>query len=386
MKVGIITIHNSPNYGACLQSYALYRYIVNQGIDCELIDLKRPVHVGYVESPDFKPYYTPKTSIIVKIKSIVKRIIKPQTISKESTNSKRIKNFDEFNKSIKLSTPYYSIDSLYSNPPQYDIYISGSDQLWNPEQPFPIEPYFLTFVRNSSAKKISYASSIGISSLDSSQIKDFSRWLSSYDAISVREPDAAKILQPHLKQKIEIVADPTFLLDKEDWKNVIGYQQDERKDRIKYLLVYSVEEENNGKIFETAHAIARLRGLKIYAVIGRYSLSLRKFACDRVYSCASPACFLRLMLDADFVVASSFHGTAFSLNFNKDFVSILPDRFSVRQRSLEVLFPSISERIRGLESFDVKTLQPLDYADINLRLAHLRAASQVRLKEILCND
>ncbi len=132
--------------------------------------------------------------------------MKPRSVSKESTNSKRIAKFDDFNKAIKLSTPYYSIDSLYDNPPLYDVYISGSDQLWNPEQPFPIEPYFLTFVQNSNAKKISYASSIGISSLEPLQVRDFTRWLSSYDAISVREPEAARILQPHLKQKIEIVA------------------------------------------------------------------------------------------------------------------------------------------------------------------------------------
>lgn len=303
MKVGIITIHNSPNYGACLQSYALYRYIVNQGIDCELIDLKRPVHVGYVESPDFKPYYTPKTSMIVKIKSIVKRIIKPQTISKESTNSKRIKNFDEFNKSIKLSTPYYSIDSLYSNPPQYDIYISGSDQLWNPEQPFPIEPYFLTFVRNSSAKKISYASSIGISSLDSSQIKDFSRWLSSYDAISVREPDAAKILQPHLKQKIEIVADPTFLLDVKEWK-LLACDYSERG----YILCFMLGLQP--ALLNEALRVSNNLGKKLI-VIGQ-----RNIPKDKRYTLiddAGPKEFLGLIKSSDCVFTDSFHGTVFSI-------------------------------------------------------------------------
>ena len=95
-RIGIITIHNSPNYGACLQSYALYKYIVNQGLECELIDLKRPIHTGYIESPDFKPYYIRKESVLEKTKGIARRLLKPRSVSKESTNSKRIAKFDDF--------------------------------------------------------------------------------------------------------------------------------------------------------------------------------------------------------------------------------------------------------------------------------------------------
>ena len=149
------------------------------------------------------------------------------------------------------------------------------------------------------------------------------------------------------------------------------------------LLVYSVEEKNNPRIFEAARAIAKQRGLRLYAVIGGDPFKLRKFGCDRIFSFASVPCFLRLMIGADFVVASSFHGTVFSLNFNKEFVSILPDRFSVRQRSLEVLFPSIAGRVKGLDPFDPAALSPLDYGEINRRLGELRASSEARLKEIL---
>lgn len=349
MKIGIITIHNSPNYGACLQSYALYKYIVSQGLECELIDLKRPIHDGYVESPDFRPYYIYKESAWKKAKGFVKRFLKPQSVSKESTNPKRIIKFNEFNREIKYSTPYYSIDSLYDNPPSYDVYISGSDQLWNPEQPFPIEPYFLTFVRNSNAKKISYASSIGISSLDSRQIKDFSRWLSSYDAISVREPDAAKILQPHLKQKIEIVADPTFLLDVNEWKS-LACDYSERGYILCFMLGFQPA------LLSEALRVANDLSKKLI-VIGQ-----RNIPKDKRYTLiddAGPKEFLGLIKSSDCVFTDSFHGTVFSILLGiKNFFSYVA-KGNKRASRLETLLSPLGLLDRIIKNDDFSKVDDL---------------------------
>lgn len=355
-KVGIITIHNSPNYGACLQSYALYKYIVNQGLECELIDLKRPIHKGYVESPDFKPYYIHKLSIWEKAKGVARRILKPQSVSKESTNPKRIAKFDDFNKEIKLSTPYYSIDSLYENPPLYDVYISGSDQLWNPEQPFPIEPYFLTFVKNRKAKKISYASSIGISSLESRQIEDFTRWLSSYDAISVREPDAAKILQPHLKQKIEIVADPTFLLDIDEWR-LLAHDYKERGYILCFMLGFQPP------LLNEVLRISNSTGKKL-VVIGQ-----RGVPKDKRYTLiddAGPKEFLGLIKCADCVFTDSFHGTVFSILLGvKNFFSYVA-RSNRRASRLETLLSSFGYLDRIIRNDDFSKVDVLLNQGINI--------------------
>lgn len=229
--------------------------------------------------------------------------MKPRSVSKESTNSKRIAKFDDFNKAIKLSTPYYSIDSLYDNPPLYDVYISGSDQLWNPEQPFPIEPYFLTFVQNSNAKKISYASSIGISSLEPLQVRDFTRWLSSYDAISVREPEAARILQPHLKQKIEIVADPTFLLDVNEW-NLLAHDYSEKGYILCFMLAFQPV------LLTEALRVSNDLGKKLI-VIGQRGIPKNKRY--TLIDDAGPREFLGLIKCADCVFTDSFHGTVFSI-------------------------------------------------------------------------
>lgn len=371
MKIGIITIHNSPNYGACLQSYALYKYIVNQGLECELIDLKRPIHDGYVESPDFRPYYIYKESVWKKAKGFAKRFLKPQSVSKESTNPKRIIKFNEFNREIKYSTPYYSIDSLYDNPPSYDVYISGSDQLWNPEQPFPIEPYFLTFVRNSNAKKISYASSIGISSLDSRQIKDFSRWLSSYDAISVREPDAAKILQPHLKQKIEIVADPTFLLDVEEW-NLLARDYSERGYILCFMLSFQPV------LLSEALRVANDLSKKLI-VIGQ-----RNIPKDKRYTLiddAGPKEFLGLIKSSDCVFTDSFHGTVFSILLGiKNFFSYVA-KGNKRASRLETLLSPLGLLDRIIRNDDFSKVDGLlrkgiDVEKLNIMLEDESNASR----------
>lgn len=125
--------------------------------------------------------------------------------------------FDEFNKGLNLSRPYWGIDELYATPPCYDIYMTGSDQVWNPTQPYCLEPYFLTFVPKGK-KKISYASSIGVTELLENEKQDFRRWLSSYDAISVREHQAKELLASFIEKPVVQVADPTFLLDSGFWK------------------------------------------------------------------------------------------------------------------------------------------------------------------------
>lgn len=108
-------------------------------------------------------------------------------IKEKETNTISESKFQDFNSQIRLSKPYRGIDELYRNPPEYDVYITGSDQVWNPTQNYCLEPYFLTFVKNKNARKISYASSIGIDQLLPKEKKDFKRWLSSYNSISVRE-------------------------------------------------------------------------------------------------------------------------------------------------------------------------------------------------------
>ena len=149
-RVGIITIHHSPNYGACLQSYALYKYIVQQGAYCEIIDVHRPIHSDYIYEKRYSSYrnnqFKPSVRIRKALKNIIKKVLGRETVVKQFTSPISEQRFKEFNSIIKYSQTYNRLSDLKKNPPVYDLYISGSDQLWNPAQPYCLEPYFLTFV------------------------------------------------------------------------------------------------------------------------------------------------------------------------------------------------------------------------------------------------
>lgn len=305
-KVGIITIHNSPNYGACLQSYALYRYIQQQGNDVEIIDLHRPfAYEDYIPSKKYVSSRSVKRSLLSKIKGNVKSLIgiKPKNPSLYSPSA--IKKFDKFNAVIKLSKPYRGIDELYANPPLYDLYISGSDQLWNPTQAYCLEPYFLTFVPKGHGKKISYATSVGITDLRDNEKKDFSKWLNLYDDISVREYQAQSLLQGLLTdKKVNQVADPTFLLDPKDWKDMAV-----KPKQSNYILMFTLQ--HRPEILEYCLLLSKQSGMPLIE-LGQVQPDVLDGSYTAVKD-AGPKEFLGYIENAELVITDSFHCTVFSL-------------------------------------------------------------------------
>lgn len=235
MRIGIITIHNSPNYGACLQSYALYKYINMNGGDVEIIDLHRPIEFDdYIPSAKYVRCRKP----IMTWKMRIKRMLGLYKVNVDANKYSpfALKKFENFNSEISLSKPYRSIDELYANPPKYDLYITGSDQVWNPTQNYCLEPYFLTFVAEGQGKKISYASSIGINDLTIKEKSLFKKWLSSYDAISIREKQGKVLLQSFINRDIKQVPDPTFLLSMDFWREMAIRPQFNEK----YILLFTL--------------------------------------------------------------------------------------------------------------------------------------------------
>ena len=304
MKVGIITIHKSPNYGASLQAYGLYSFLKSQNIECEIIDLLRPTHSEYIQSKSYLPYRKQNIGLIKRIKRYSSNILKKQSRIKTLTPIAQRK-FDAFNSNIQYSKTYYSIDELYEDPPQYDIYITGSDQLWNPTIGFCIEPYFLTFVNNG-GRKISYATSVGISELENHEKSDFSKWLADYYSISVREESAVSLLSPLVSQKITQVCDPSFLLVPDQWKSkMIAPTINEP-----YLLLFTLG--YNKTLLDFCQRLSSESGKKLVYLclyIPNTNISAEYIAVNN----AGPQEFLGYIANADMVITNSFHGTVFSL-------------------------------------------------------------------------
>ena len=239
---------------------------------------------------------------------------------------------------------------MYSNPPSYDIYITGSDQLWNPTQPFCIEPYFLTFVKSSTAKKISYAASIGHDTLNEKEKNDFKRWLLSYNHISVREYEAKKILESLIHKSVSQVSDPTFLLGPEYWRSIA----ESPNENVPYILCFKL---NSG--CQLADYVVKIgKELKKKVII----LTPTE---DKINNCqivrnAGVEEFLGYIANADMLISDSFHANVFGLllGVKNLWAYISPDNHrGSRLHSLFLTFGIQNHFIAPNLSTDAKTLQ-----------------------------
>ena len=323
-KVRIITVQKAPNFGACLQAYALYKYLVDLGYDCKIIDLYRPVHKEFVYTEGFDPFVAlPEMSLYKKmrynlrpLKTFLLRVLgkdadynfnKRYKIELEEAS----KRFFSFNNLMEYTEPYYSIQQLYDTPPEADFYITGSDQLWNPTQKYALEPFFLTFVKNG-GKKISFATSIGVTDIPERVTKKFKEWLSTYDYISLREKAAVDFVSTLVDKTIYKIADPTFLLNKSQWSNLASYKEEVKEDYI-FLFTLSYIEE----LYSYAINLSKKKNLKL-VVWGHGPVDAFNLNYETILN-IGPQEWLWLIKNAQYVITNSFHGSVFSLIFGVAF-------------------------------------------------------------------
>lgn len=302
-RVGIVTIHDSPNYGGSLQAFALYKYIKDKGTDCEIIDIRRPVHPDYIYERRYSSYRNNPFSFWKKLKNIIRKLIGRKTRNSQYTSDIAEQRFRQFNSSIRYSKPYGRLSFLKRNPPIYDVYISGSDQLWNPTQPYCLEPYFLTFAPKGKVR-ISYATSIGITELQVKEKKDFKKWLSAYNAISVREKQAQKLLKSFIDKDISVVLDPTFLLDFDYWKSIANFPDIKGNYILMFLLA------NNPDIIDYGVRLSKESKKHLIFIKAPH---LHTNANYTVSNDCGPKEFLGYIGNADMVITDSFHCTVFSI-------------------------------------------------------------------------
>ncbi len=369
MKIGIITVQRAPNYGAQLQCYALYSYLRQQGHDVEIIDLLRPFHSAYIKSKKYKPIQTQSIKQIVYkwLRLKIKRLISSDfrdNLEKErlflQMHQSEFLSFKEkfalFESKMKYSRTYKSIDNLYDNPPSYDVYITGSDQLWNPSQPYCVEPYFLTFVKNGGIK-MSYATSIGLSQLPRTTIQQYVGWLRSYKKISIREQTAVKILSNEGLDNIERNIDPTFLVSSQEWKKMAIPPIIDN-----YLFYFTLSQRVD--LLQAALGIAKRNNLKLVYRKKTYKMEIDDSDAIGLID-ISPEEWLGLILHASYVVTDSFHGTAFSIIFRKDFSSLIPNesRRGCRISDMLDLF-GLNKRLIS-EEMPMKTFSKIDYTSVD---------------------
>lgn len=300
MKLKTITCHNVYNLGAGLQAYALAAYLQGQGHEVQIIDYQplylRHYRLAGVPNPRFDKPLLREAYQIAKF---------PGRLYDRLT-SKRKKAFDRFTAEYLpvTQTTYSDIAALRADPPEADLYIAGSDQIWNPLFQNGKDPaFFLNFVPEGK-RRISYAASFAVESLEKQDADRMKPWLEQLDVVSVRESSGVALLADMGIKGVQVV-DPVFLLTKDAWEKiaVLPPMQD-------YILVYDFD--NSPKIKEIAQAVSRQTGKKIV------SLFPVDWA-DEIWANAGPCEFLGAIQNAGIVLSNSFHATAFSLIFQKDF-------------------------------------------------------------------
>lgn len=364
-RIGIATIHKSSNFGGSLQAYALYKYLESQGHSVEIIDLLRPVHDRFIYDSRYKPYRSTRYSLKNRLRETVKKMLGHKE-SKGYASEASKQKFLEFFKDIKYSKEYRKVREIYKNAPQYDIYISGSDQLWSPMHPFSIEPFFLTFAPAGS-KKISYATSIGVTELTDREKTDFKRWLSSYEAISVREAEGKQLLDSFITGKnIEVVADPTFLLDIEDWKKLAIAPNIKEN----YILLFSLT--NTKPLVDFAIRMSKESGKKL--VILKGPLLDANNPDYLLENNIGPKEFLGYFDNADIVITDSFHGSVFAMLMgSKNFFSYIQPVSNTGSRITNLL--KIVEEPNHLLPSDLnKSYKELDNVRIDKAVLYGRIA------------
>lgn len=310
MKVATITFQNTTNYGASLQCYALHRALQMLGADTEVIQYDSP----YLN----KPY----KMAALREKGIIRFILgNIWTLMRTPRNG----NFAEFNKNIKFTrtvTPA-TIGSLES---EYDLFLTGSDQVWNGNLSGHDPNYFLGFVKDN-RKKGSYAASFGFLNVPEGETEWYKKQLAGYKYYNVRETSGQKLVKELTGCDAKLTIDPTLLLKQDEWKKVMKAPNINEP----YILVYQITPSR--KLSEVVNKLKKQTGHKVIAI---------PFIMDWPHKFKSmftigPAEFLGLFCNASYVVTDSFHGTAFSLIFNCNFWTLSSRKESRITSLLEIL-------------------------------------------------
>ena len=304
-KIGIVTFNDANNYGAFLQEYALFKYIKNENYEVEVINY---------ENKEFSQLYKYSNNIIKrkglknKLKILYNMILRPNIYKARLEKNKLFREAVE--KEIVLSSKFNE-SSL--NQDEYKCFISGSDQVWNVRMTGYNYYYFLDFVKENNKKK-SYAASFGRTEFSVEDSEIFKDKIGSFSNVYVREKSGLELLEK-CGVKSEVVLDPTFLLNSNQWKKFA--EKSKLKERKRgYILLYVVSEPTN--MYNAALKYAKEKDLDII-LLGRNS----DIVVDGVRIKASidvgPYEFIDYLVNADAVFTTSFHGAILSINNNINF-------------------------------------------------------------------
>ncbi len=361
MKVGIMTFPNSTSFGAALQMYALNRAVEQLGAESEIINY----HNIYMKAERHTKAIQSAKGLNKKLRLWGKRII----------HARQFHSFHAFEKKLSMypKRPILDAWELQKVGKRYDCVICGSDQVWNPYITDCDLSFFLNFC-GKDTKRIAYAPSFGISEFTQNFQDCIGGELEKFDALSAREMEGQQLLQKLTGRQIPLVLDPTFLMLKEEW---IPLEKVHPLAKGEYILYFTVS--SSPELLRFCRELAHANHKKIIIVGGNFAKQLRnkdkwiEYAWD-----LAPGEWLYLLHHASCVVTNSFHGTAFSIHYQKDFYVEFSSKTNSR---LEQII-----RTTGLESRVVRPgcatwNEHIDYSQVTHKLAPAIERSKAYLKD-----
>lgn len=307
METGILTFHRSINYGSVLQAWALQHVLRNNGIESLVIDY---------EPEKYKLLYESNAMNAMGFKSKVKKLLE----FKRSTRKQHV-YFDEFrNNRLRLTKDKYYYDTAHEDYKKFNNIITGSDQIWNTSISDCDPIFFLPF--DFKGHKIAYACSVNSGVPNRRFPKEWLiKWINDYSSISIREDSGVQKIS-YLTGRGDVVKlpDPTLLLKSDDYSELIG----EKIHKEKYIFMYNMW--TRTEVLQLAQKVSERLNLPVYAITNQMDLirvfknTQHRVKTDMKHT--SPEDFVTYIFYADYVITDSFHGTAFSIVFNRPFITI----------------------------------------------------------------
>lgn len=354
MKIGILTFHRASNYGAVLQAYALTEVLRDMGADAEIVDY---------ECPEVEMCHHPR--------NLFKRESLPSALIHYYGKQKKYRNFEGFRQRNLHLSRRYTRDNIADSCAAYDLFISGSDQVWSKKYSGMDTTYLLDFEKDH-AKKYSYAASFGFTEFPDGTQDVYAGLLKDFQAVSVREQSAVDLLRSRCGLEAFLSLDPTLLLDVSKWARLAKKPALDKK----YILIYRVQPPIH--LIEYAKQLSAETGYEIVYLNSSYTdhkeLNHARFS--------TPEEFVGWFANAEYVLTNSFHGTAFSIIFQRNLVVELQTKLSTNTRSRDLLAVcGLQHRILP-DPFSGFKPEKIDWNSVAEKLGAEKARSIAYLKQL----
>lgn len=375
MKIGLLTMPQRSNYGGLLQAYALQTILERMGNDVEIIQR------------DYSPKPQSLKDKVIKflLPFIYALQHKPYPVLSQKERDVVSKNTDVFScRYLHRSQLLLSTTALqqYCEVQDFEGYVVGSDQVWRPRYCPSISDYFLKFTASKDVKRVAYATSFGVDKWEYTPKETTlcRQLIKEFNAVSVREDSGVVLCHEHLGVVAKHVLDPTMLLGVEDYKKIV--KDNACLPSMGQLFYYLLDE--NSEKNTILHMASTMTGYKPFACMPQKAYKGQVVNCPEKYAYKSPAQWIRSFMDAEMVLTDSFHGTVFSIIFNKPFWVIgNPRRGNTRMESLLRLFNLEYRMIDTNNLSNVEWNGQIDWISVNSLLKEWKEESLIFLTEAL---